>query len=105
MLGEVYIVVSVESGACQRAIASGGSAGCLTSCLTSRFTSRMSLQLPCFVSCVWFCLFWGLFWGFASCLSRGALVDFFLTRSSRDMTATVLSNAALEKKNRAKNSS
>ena len=29
---------------------------------------------------------------------RGAFVDDFLTRSSRDMTATVLSNAALEKK-------
>ena len=28
----------------------------------------------------------------------GALVDFFLTSSSRDMAATVLSNAALEKK-------
>ena len=36
--------------------------------------------------CVWFCGFWG------------ALDDFFLTSSSRDMTATVLSNAALEKK-------
>ena len=32
------------------------------------------------------------------CVSRGALDDFFLTSSSRDMTATVLSNAALEKK-------
>ena len=32
------------------------------------------------------------------CVSRGALADFFLTSSSRDMTATVLSNAALEKK-------
>ena len=32
------------------------------------------------------------------CGSRGALADFFLTSSSRDMTATVLSNAALEKK-------
>ena len=39
-----------------------------------------------FVACVWFCA------------SRGALDDFFLTSSSRDMTATVLSNAALEKK-------
>ena len=35
----------------------------------------------CFVFCFW-----------------GALDDFFLTSSSRDMTATVLSNAALEKK-------
>ena len=30
--------------------------------------------------------------------SRGAFVDAFLIRYSRDMTATVLSNAALEKK-------
>ena len=36
--------------------------------------------------CVWCCGFWG------------ALDDFFLTSSSRDMTATVLSNAALEKR-------
>ena len=34
---------------------------------------------------------------FVSCF-LGALVDFFLTSSSRDMTATVLRNAALEKK-------
>ena len=44
-----------------------------------------------------------LFEGFLCCLclgcvSRGAVDDFFLTSSSRDMTATVLSNAALEKK-------
>ena len=32
------------------------------------------------------------------CASWGALDDFFLTSSSRDMTATVSSNAALEKK-------
>ena len=35
-------------------------------------------------------MFRGCFWG--------ALDDFFLASSSRDMTATVLSNAALEKK-------
>ena len=34
------------------------------------------------------------------CFRRGAFVDDFLTKSSRDMTATVLSNAALEKKKR-----
>ena len=61
------------------------------------FTSRLSLQLPCFVA--WLLLFWG---GVCACVwfcgSWGALDDFFLTSSSRDMTATVLSNAALEKK-------
>ncbi len=71
---------------------SSGLAGCFTFC----FTSRSSLLLPgiglfgfalgafCLCLCFVFC-----FWG--------ALDDFFLTSSSRDMTATVLSKA-LEKK-------
>ena len=80
----------------QVGIMSRGSAGCFTLCFTSRFTSRLSLQLPCFVA-------WLLCFGGVCCcafvfvsLFLGALDDFFLTSSSRDMTATVLSNAALE---------
>ena len=49
--------------------------------------------------CFLFACFWGCFCVllFVFCF-LGALDDFFLTSSSRDMTATVLSNAALEKK-------
>ena len=74
-------------------------------------TSRLSHQLPSFLSGCWlvavfcFLLVWGLFCALFAlvvvvCLVciRGAFVDAFLIRSSRDMTATVLSNAALEKK-------
>ena len=81
-----------------RAIQSSGSAGCFTSCLTSCFTSRLSQLLPCFACCVVFCFGWG----FCACVGRvsqgsGWWLLFWLS-SSRDMTATVLSNAALEKK-------
>ena len=46
--------------------------------------------------CLWSCLF-SFVLLFVFCF-WGAVDDFFLTSSSRDMTATVLSNVALEKK-------
>ena len=64
-----------------------------TSCLMSCFTSQ---PLPCFGCCV-FCFGWSCF--VLVLFIRGVVVGiFFLLSFSRDMTATVLSNAALEKK-------
>ena len=70
---------------------SSGLAGCFTVSRHVCHFSSLVLVLGCFV--------WGVCFVFVLfCVSWGALDDFFLTSSSRDMTATVLSNAALEEK-------
>ncbi len=71
---------------------SGGLAGCFTvSRHVCHFSSLHLVPLVAF--------FWGVWVVFVLvCFFWGALDGFFLTSSSRDMTATVLSNAALEKK-------
>ena len=71
---------------------SSGLAGCFT---VSRHVCHFSsLVFCCLVLFVW----GGVFVRVLFCGFWGAFDDFFLTSSSRDMTATVLSNAALEKK-------